>query len=213
MKAFCGNERRQKKRVIERMTGEKITLKTLSHITFIMGLLLIIILAIYGWSNGIFTSLESLKNFVQNTGVWGPGAFVILQIVQVVIPIIPGSLSLLAGVYIFGPVEGFMYNYVGIALGSVIAFLLARRVGISFLQIVSSKKNYDKFIGWLDKKNRFDTSFTIAVLIPLVPNDFLCMLAGLTKMKLEKFIAIIFLCKPLSISLYSFGFSWIAGNV
>lgn len=106
-----------------------------------------------------------------------------------------------------------MYNYVGIALGSVIAFLLARRVGISFLQIVSSKKNYDKFIGWLDKKNRFDTSFTIAVLIPLVPNDFLCMLAGLTKMKLEKFIAIIFLCKPLSISLYSFGFSWIAGNV
>lgn len=193
------------------MAGKNITLKTVFNITSILGLLLIIVLAIYGWNNSFFTSLESLKSFVQKTGIWGPVAFVILQIVQVVIPIIPGGISLLAGVFIFGPVEGFVYNYIGIAVGSVIAFLLTRRLGITFLQSVSSKKIYDKFIGWLDKKNRFDSFFAIAILLPVAPDDFLCMLAGLTKMKLEKFISIIFLCKPLSIAIYSFGLSWIAG--
>jgi uncharacterized membrane protein YdjX (TVP38/TMEM64 family) len=198
--------------MIERMTGKKITLKIVFNIASILGLLLIIFLAIYGWNNGFFESLESLRNFVQKAGVWGPVMFVTLQIVQVVIPIIPGGISLLAGVIIFGPVEGFVYNYIGIAVGSVIAFLLARRLGITFLQIVSPKKIYDKFIGWLDK-NRFDTYFAIAILLPVAPDDFLCMLAGLTKMKLEKFIAIILLCKPLSIAAYSFGLSWVAGMV
>jgi uncharacterized membrane protein YdjX (TVP38/TMEM64 family) len=199
--------------MIERMTGKKITLKTVFNIASVLGLLLIILLAIYGWNNGFFESLESLRNFVQKAGIWGPVAFVILQIVQVVIPIIPGGISLLAGVFIFGPVEGFAYNYIGIAIGSVIAFLLARGLGITFLQSISPKKIYDKFNGWLDKKSRFDTFFAIAILLPVAPDDFLCMLAGITKMKLEKFIAIILLCKPLSIAAYSFGLSWIAGMV
>lgn len=191
------------------MAGKKITLKTVYNMTSLLGLLLIVILAISGWNNGLFTSLESLKSFVQKIGIWGPVAFVILQIIQVIIPIIPGGISLLAGVFIFGPVEGFMYNYIGIAIGSVIAFLLARSLGIIFLKSVSPQKIYDKFIGWLDKKSHFDICFAIAILLPVAPDDFLCMLAGLTKMKLEKFIAIIFLCKPLSISAYSFGLSWI----
>jgi uncharacterized membrane protein YdjX (TVP38/TMEM64 family) len=195
------------------MAGKKITLKTVFNMISLLGLLLIVILAIYGWNNGLFTSLELLKRFVQKTGIWGPVAFVILQIVQVIIPIIPGGISLLAGVFIFGPVEGFVYNYIGIAVGSVIAFLLARGLGLIFLQSVSPQKIYDKFIGWLDKKNHFDICFAIAILLPVAPDDFLCMLAGLTKMKLEKFIAIIFLCKPLSIAAYSFGLSWIVSIV
>jgi uncharacterized membrane protein YdjX (TVP38/TMEM64 family) len=199
------------------MAEKSITLKTVFHITSIVGLLLIVILAVYGWSTGMLTSLDVLKSAVQKTGGWGPVAFIILQIIQVVIPILPGGISILAGVVIFGPVEGFLYNYIGIAVGSVIAFLLARRLGGAFLQSISSKKIYEKCIGWLDKKNRFDAFFALAIFLPVAPDDFLCMLAGLTKMKLEKFIAIILLCKPLSIAAYSFGISsfttWVASAI
>ncbi|MDF2921623.1 MAG: associated Golgi protein-like protein [Paenibacillaceae bacterium] len=189
------------------MTEKSITLKTVFQITSIAGLLLTVILTVYGWNAGYFTSLELLKSFVQKIGVWGPVAFVILQIVQVVIPVFPGGISLLAGVIIFGPVEGFLYNYIGIAVGSVSAFLLARRLGGAFLQGISSRKLYDKYIGWLDKRNRFESFFAIAIFLPVAPDDFLCMLAGLTKMKLQKFITIILLCKPFSIAAYSFGLS------
>lgn len=55
--------------------------------------------------------------------------FVFIQIVQVVIPIIPGGISCLAGVILFGAGMGFVYNYVGICIGSVIAFLIAKAYG------------------------------------------------------------------------------------
>ena len=66
---------------------------------------------------------------VGNSVILGPIIFMLLQILQVVIPIIPGGISSAAGVLIFGPYLGFVYNYVGISIGSVIIFLLGRRYG------------------------------------------------------------------------------------
>lgn len=189
------------------MEVKNISLRKLFNVISVVGLILTVVLAAYGWRADIFTSANALDVFVHRAGVWGPVAFIILQIVQVVIPIIPGGVSLLAGVVIFGPLEGFLYNYIGIAIGSVIAFLLARKLGRTFLQGVSSTKLYDKYICWLDKEKRFDKLFAIAIFMPVAPDDFLCMLAGLTKMRLERFIAIILLCKPASIAAYSFGLS------
>ncbi len=197
-----------------KMAEKRITLKTVFHVISIAGLLLTIILLGYGWHTGMLTSMDILKSTVQKNGAWGTVMFVTLQIVQVVVPILPGGVSLVAGVMIFGPLAGFWYNYLGIAVGSVILFLLARRLGGAFLQSVSSKKMYDRCIGWLDK-NRFEPFFVLAILLPLAPDDLLCMVAGLTNMKLKKFIMIILLCKPFSIAAYSFGVStvstWIAG--
>ncbi|WP_225353487.1 VTT domain-containing protein [Lacticaseibacillus thailandensis] len=45
----------------------------------------------------------------------------------------------------------------------------------------------------------------MAILLPVAPDDFLCMLAGLTKMSLRKFVWIIVLCKPWTILAYSMG--------
>ena len=46
-------------------------------------------------------------------GLIGGLVFVFIQIEQVVIPIIPGGISCLAGVVLFGAGMGFLYNYVG----------------------------------------------------------------------------------------------------
>ena len=131
------------------MSDENVSLKTVYNIISILGVVVLLIFAVYGWNNGFFSSLDSLKLFVQKTGVWGPIVFIIVQIVQVVIPIIPSGISLLAGVIIFGPIEGFIYNYIGIVVGSIIAFMLTRRLGIAFLRSVTSKKMYEKFVCWL----------------------------------------------------------------
>lgn len=192
------------------MNEKALPVRNLFNIISVTGLLLIIAMAVYGWRIGIFTSMDELRRLVQSTGMWGPVVFIIVQIIQVVIPIIPGGISCLAGVVLFGPVEGFVYNYVGISIGSVIAFELSRRLGKPFLQSLASKKMFDKYIGWLDKENRFDKMFAIAIFLPVAPDDFLCMLAGLTKMKLKKFITIILLGKPASIIAYSFGLSTLA---
>jgi len=156
-----------------------------------------------------------MRAFVAKYGAFGPVVFILIQIVQVVVPILPGGVSLLAGVMIFGPLYGFIYNYVGITIGSVAAFLLARRLGRPFVESRVSGGVFKKYAAWLEKGSRFDKLFALAIFLPVAPDDFLCMLAGITKMTPKKFVAIILVCKPPSILAYSLGLSavtaWVTG--
>lgn len=70
-----------------------------------------------------------MQQFVNRFGMIGALIFVLIQIVQVVFPIIPGGISCLAGVLLFGAIPGFFYNYIGICVGSCIAFGIARSLG------------------------------------------------------------------------------------
>jgi len=98
---------------------------------------------------------------------------------------------------------GFVYNYVGICIGSVIIFLLGRRYGKPFILSMISDKTYNKYIGWLDNQSRFEKLFAVAIFLPVAPDDALCLMAGLTNISLKKFTLIILLAKPISIFLYS----------
>ena len=180
-------------------------LKVAYNIASIVGILLAVGVCVYFWRMGIFTKPDAMQQYMAKQGVWAPLVFVIIQIVQVVIPIIPGGVSLAAGVVIFGPWYGFIYNYIGICIGSVFNFLLSRHFGRPFVEAIFSPRILKKYIGWLDKGKRFDTLFAWAIFLPVAPDDFLCMLAGISKMSFKKYVLIIILCKPASIFLYSIG--------
>lgn len=169
----------------------------------IIGLGLSIALTIYFINLGVFKDINALRGLVGNSVILGPIIFMLLQILQVIIPIIPGGISSAAGVLIFGPYLGFVYNYVGISIGSVIIFLLGRRYGKPFILSMISDKTYDKYIGWLDNQSRFEKLFALAIFLPVAPDDALCLMAGLTNISVKKFTLIILLAKPLSIFLYS----------
>lgn len=80
--------------------------------------------------------------------------------------------------YSGGPVKRFIFNYVGICVGSVWAFLIARHFG---------------------------KIFALLIFLPVAPDDFLCYWAGISQIPLRRFTAIILLGKPLAIVLYSLG--------
>ena len=141
---------------------------------------------------------------LEKSGYLAPLIFVIIQIVQVVIPIIPGGISQGVGVLMFGPIWGFVYNYVGICIGSIIVFFIARRYGMPLIKKMFKKELVDKYIGWLDKGKKFDKFFALAIFLPVAPDDFLCYLAGITNISAKKYIMIILLLKPFTISAYSF---------
>lgn len=180
-------------------------LKKFINISSIIGMLLTIATLIYGYQAGAFSSTEQFSMMIRQVGIWGPLLFILIQIVQCVIPIIPGGLSCVAGIILFGPFYGFIYNYVGILLGSLINFALARYYGKPLITSMVSDKTYNKYIGWIDQGKHFDRLFALAIFMPVAPDDFLCMLAGLTKMTYTKFITIIVLGKPASLLVYSLG--------
>jgi len=176
-----------------------------------IGIAGIVIFAIYGYHIGLFTSMKAFRKFFEGFGIWAALVFVLIQIIQVVIPILPGAVGCVAGIIIFGPWLGFVYNYVGICIGSILAFLLSKRYGTPFVKNVIGEKSYDKYIGWVNRGKKFDIMFALAIFFPVAPDDLLCYIAGLTKMGFRRFTAIILLGKPASIAIYSLGLTTV-GN-
>lgn len=184
--------------------NKKVSSKKILQLISVLGIVLTVIAVIYGYQKGIFTSADKLQALVKEAGIWGPLLFIGIQLIQVVVPIIPGGITCVAGIVIFGPIAGFLYNYIGIVVGSIINFALARSYGQTFIRSMVSEKLYEKYVGWLNKGERFDKLFALAIFFPVAPDDFLCMLAGLTKMTYKKFTAIILLGKPAALLAYSF---------
>ena len=133
------------------------------------------------------------------------GAIVPLRAQQVVVPVLPGGLGCLAGVVLFGPWQGFLYNYVGICAGSLAAFAIARSCGRPLLYRMFPAALIEKYDRWSEEKGRFARWFAFLIFIPVAPDDYLCFLAGTTGISWQKYTAIILLCKPFSIALYSLG--------
>ena len=184
-------------------------LQQVINISSIVGGVGTLIFCIWAYQAGVLQSKETLSAFIQQAGVWGPPLFIFLQILQTVVPIIPGALTSVAGVFIYGHIIGTIYNYIGIVIGCAIIFYLVRLYGATFVQSVVSKRTYDKYIGWLDKGNRFERFFIFMMIWPVSPADFLCMLAALTKMTFKRYMIIIILTKPFTLVVYTYGLTYI----
>ncbi|MEG1988908.1 MAG: VTT domain-containing protein [Oscillibacter sp.] len=186
--------------------------KNAIHFCTLLGCACCVAFVLYGFQHRLFTSEDALRAFVAGFGAFGAAVFILFQAVQVVVPILPGGLGCLGGVLLFGPWLGFAYNYIGICLGSLAAFLLAKSYGRPLLSVLFRQETIAKYEAWTDR--HFSTWFALAIFFPVAPDDFLCWLAGTTTMTLRRFTAIILLGKPAAIALYSVGlhvaFQWIA---
>ncbi len=182
--------------------GEKGYVRSLISLA---GLLLCAGFVVWGYRTGCFRSVDALREFVGGFGSAGILFFVLLQIIQVVFPILPGGISCLAGVLLYGPWLGFLLNYIGICIGSVAAFAIARNLGRSAFGKMFSRKQLKRYEAWTERDGKFVKLFAAAIFFPVAPDDLLCYLAGTTAITWKQFVWIILLGKPFSIALYSMG--------
>ncbi|MGT2934702.1 TVP38/TMEM64 family protein [Streptococcus castoreus] len=154
---------------------------------------------------GILNDSNALKDFVHHYRVWGPLIFIVIQIIQIVFPVIPGGITTVAGFLIFGPIAGFMYNYIGIIIGSVILFLLVKAYGRQFILLFVDEKTFYRYECRLETSG-YEKLFIFCMLSPISPADVMVMVTGLTDMSLRRFTTIILVTKPISIIGYSYLF-------
>ncbi len=153
-----------------------------------------------------FDSVEALQSYMKGFGVGAPLILTLFQAFQVVVPILPGYLGCAAGAIAFGSATGFWCNYIGISVGSIIAYFLAKRYGIDLVLSMFSKKQYETWSTRIEKSRSYEWFLFIATLLPLFPDDFLCYFSGLMNMNSKKFVWIIILGKPWCILAYSLAF-------
>lgn len=170
------------------------------------------VIGLAGVMSGVLTDADKMEAMLIKCGIWAPLIFMFVQTVQVVVPILPGAVGCAFGVVFFGGLLGFVYSYVGICIGSVLAFLFARRCGAVLVRQMTGSKFYDKYVKFLENEKKFERIFAVLIFLPVAPDDFLCYLAGLSNMKLRRFTWIILLGKPLAIFLYSTALYQIIGQ-
>ena len=177
----------------------------LENILSILSLILLAFLFWWGFKTGILTDQRKMQEFVSQFGSMSVIVIIILQILQVVFPIVPGGIGMVVATLLFGIWWGFIINYISISVGSIIAFQIGRRYGRPLIKRYFSENLINKYEKVLDKQQTFDKVFTWAILLPIAPDDFLCYFAGTTKMSLKKFTTIILLAKPPTTFIYSLG--------
>ncbi|MDY5842124.1 MAG: glycosyltransferase [Peptoniphilaceae bacterium] len=171
----------------------------------VLSIVIMVVLGVLAFQHGYFTDPEKMRALIERSGIWGPLIFMLLQVFQCLIPIIPGGVTLVLGVAIFGPVWGFVYNFVGIQIGEILAFVVARILGLTFVRSMVSEETFQKYIGWLDRnQTKFNRFFIIMILLPGMPDDFLCMVAGLSKMSFGYFVFNLMWAKAPTVLAYAF---------
>lgn len=181
--------------------------KLILNILTIIGIAAVIFFIYFAVKEKWFLDNEILLTKIKSFGLLAPLCFILIQIVQVVLPVIPGGASCLVGVMAFGAVGGFIYNYVGLVLGSICSFLLSRKFGMSIINKLFKEKDIKKA---LDKINnsKYDLIFFLIILLPGLPDDLFCYISGITEMSLKKFTLIILIGKPLTLLVYSICFQF-----
>ncbi|WPC39430.1 TVP38/TMEM64 family protein [Clostridium sp. JS66] len=169
-------------------------------------IIMLVIFIIKVYMEGNFSSQAAFENYIRQFGVFAPVVLIVIQLLQVIFPVIPGVLGSIVGVALFGSLKSFIFNYIGITLGSIISFLLARKYGASFVKKIVTEEKYEKYIGKFQGGKGYAIILFFTLLVPLAPDDIFCYLSGLSKMSFKKFMWIIILGKPWCILAYSYGF-------
>jgi uncharacterized membrane protein YdjX (TVP38/TMEM64 family) len=159
-------------------------------ILVLIAILIVLILIIQPLYN-IFKDINSIRAFVKSFGIFAPLVFIALQVLQVIFAPIPGQVAGLASGYIFGTWWGTLYTMIGVTFGSFIAFVLSRKFGRPFVEKVISKEVLNKF-DYIAKEEGVFALFLI-FLLPALPDDAICFLAGLTNIRIRTLVMVAFI--------------------
>jgi uncharacterized membrane protein YdjX (TVP38/TMEM64 family) len=135
-----------------------------------------------------FHNREEMRTYLRSWGAWAPLVFALIQAAQVVVAPIPGELTGVVGGFLFGTFRGTLYSSLGLTLGSLIAFLTARVVGLPLVKLVIKPETLEKFHFVTEPRGEIAT--LILFMIPGFPKDILSYLLGLSPMRLLTFLVV-----------------------
>jgi uncharacterized membrane protein YdjX (TVP38/TMEM64 family) len=140
------------------------------------------------WAGGVFELIgdrAQVRAWVEGYGPWGPVAIALLELAQTIAAPIPGQAIEFVSGLLYGPWWGALYAFAGIVAGSLINFGLSRRFGRPFAVRLAGKGAVARLDGLA--RSGGSLFFFLLWLLPFVPDDLVCLAAGLTPMPARRF--------------------------
>lgn len=174
-------------------------LSKLFYCLFVICSICLIVIVVLQITNiiGKFSSVISLKEYILSTKEKGVITYILIQLLQVVFLPIPASVICIVGSLIYGPLLGGIYCCIGVLLGSYISFFTGRIFGYKIVSWIVGKDNVDKYSKIIRTKGMFFLG--LAFLLPMFPDDILCFIAGVTKIKIKHFFWVTLITRPIGV--------------
>jgi len=133
-----------------------------------------------------YLTKEAIESFITSLGLYAPLGYIIIYILGTIF-FLPGTPITILGGLLFGSIPGTIYTVIGASIGSMIAFVIARKLGREFIDKILKGKF--KKLEEYDKKLEENGFLTIIFfrLIPLFPFNGLNFALGITKVKFRDF--------------------------
>lgn len=164
--------------------------------TLVKGLILLILIVgvpvyILVWRHDLITDMSSLKDVLRYLKHFdsGRGAviYLVLEVLQIVISVLPGQVFQIAAGMVLGVPMGLLLSIVGAVMGTTIVYFIARGLGEEAMKLVLGPERSEKLIRAFNSERSYMTIFLI-YLIPGMPKDLMAYAAGISNVRFRAFL-------------------------
>lgn len=141
------------------------------------------------WLGGLGDVLgdrATIERLVGRLGAWGPAVIVAAEIAQVLAAPVPGQVVGLAAGYFYGPLWGTLLCMIGLGLGTLFAAWLGRRLGRPLVERLAGAELLARVDGYVERRGAL--ALFLVFLVPFLPDDLCCFIAGLTRLRLSEVV-------------------------
>ena len=172
------------------MSSKKKVAIAILKLIFLILIVVLIPLYLYFYQQDFlmrFRDFNDIVSFLERYKLQSIPIYIILQIAQIVISVLPGQFFQLAAGYLYTFWPALLFSCIGAFLGTTITFWLAKGLGSDFVHIFFEKDKTEDYVKRLNSKTAYTIVFLLYA-IPGIPKDVVSYAAGLSEMKYKPFI-------------------------
>ena len=151
---------------------------------------------------------KKIIEIIKNSGAFAPIVYAVVQFLQVTFIPINSTPVTVAGSLLFDWWLCLILTLVGQIGGSVLAFWIGRKFGLKAVYKFAKPQTVEKWRGKM--KGREKTTLLFMFVLPVFPDDLLCLLAGLTDMRYSTFFGVQVLSRTMAALWTIFGTKLVA---
>lgn len=141
---------------------------------------------------------EYIMRLLEDYERLGPLPGILLPFIEAFLPFLPLVVFVFANAAAYGLFKGFLFSWIGSSLGSIMVFLIIRRLGNKkIFKRIQKNKQVDQVTSWLGRRG-FGPLF-ILLCFPFSPSSVINVVAGLSKIRIQQFILAVLLGKAVMI--------------
>lgn len=131
---------------------------------------------------------ENLSSMFESYGATQVYVFLTIQVLQVLFAPIPGQVLGLLGGYLFGFWSGLGLTMIGLGTGSWLAIGVGRLFGVQIVRRFLPPSVLSKFDDLISEGGLWN--FFLLFLLPALPDDAICFMAGLTRLPIWQLLLV-----------------------